>query len=299
MAKKKIVSWEQKRKRYGYIFILPFIIGAVFFIIVPVVTSLLYSFSSLLVTASGYTLDFKGFDNYAQLFTIDPNFRVTLLESVTDMIPNVAVSVMFSFFMASIINKRFIGRSAVRGILFLPVILSSGIYMQLSQADTVTQQMAQGSGAESAASVSAAFVNMLNTMQMDSGLVSFLVSSVERISVIVSMSAIPIVIFLAGFQSISSSIFEAAYMEGASKWEVFWKISFPMVSPLILVCVVYVIVDSLTNSANKMIYLIHETSFTQFKFGLGSAMVWCYMAIMLLIIGIVYLIINHFVSYSD
>lgn len=297
MANKKVISWEQKKKRYGYIFILPFIIGAIFFILIPLITSFRYSFSYIKVTTVGYDLEFKGLANYLNLFTVDPNFRKVLLDSVVNMIPNVAVSVMFSFFMASIISKQFKGRGLVRGILFLPVILSSGIYTQLSSADSITQNMQQG--VESTSSVSAAFVNMLNEMQISSGIVDFLVSSVERISVIVAMSAIPIVIFLAGFQSISSSIFEAAYVEGATKWETFWKISFPMVSPLILVCVIYVIVDSFTNSSNEMINLIHKTSFTNFDFGLSAAMVWCYMIVMLVIIGLVYFIINRFIYYND
>lgn len=136
-------------------------------------------------------------------------------------------------------------------------------------------------------------------LNLNQDLVTFLMESVNRIGTIVAMSAIPIVIFLAGFQSISPSIYEAAYMEGGTKWEVFWKISFPMISPLILVCVIYSIVDNFTKSSSVMINLVHRTIFNDFKFGLGSAMVWIFIVAVFGIIGITYAVINKYVFYYD
>ncbi|MDA3730851.1 sugar ABC transporter permease [Niameybacter massiliensis] len=295
-SKKKVVSWEKKRSRMGYVFILPFIIGSIVFLLIPVVTSLIYSLSKLTVNTTGYELEFVGLANFKQLVLVDPVYRKVLVEALTELI-NVPITVIFSFFMASLLNQKFRGRGLVRGIFFLPVILSSGVYIQLERMDQLVSQYAQTG--QDAYYFSGAFINLLNMMDLNQELILFLTSSVSRIGTIVAMSAIPIVIFLAGFQAISPSIYEAAYMEGGTKWEIFWKISFPMISPLILVCVIYSIVDNFTKSSSVMINLVHRTIFTEFKFGLGSAMVWIFIVVVFAIIGVAYAAINKYVFYYD
>ncbi|MGL4737186.1 MAG: carbohydrate ABC transporter permease [Cellulosilyticaceae bacterium] len=294
--KKKPVSWEQKKNRIGYIFIAPFMIGSIFFLLIPVITSLIYSLSELTVNTTGYDLTYVGFDNFKNLLMVNPTYRKVLFQSLMELI-NVPVTVIFSFFIASILNQKFKFRGLVRGVFFLPVILSSGVYIQLEQMDQLAAQYAQG-GSE-AYYFSGAFVNFLNMLNINQDLVMFLIDSVNRIGTIVAMSAIPIVIFLAGFQAISPSIYEAAYMEGGTKWEIFWKISFPMISPLILVCVIYSVVDNFTKSSSAMINLVHRTIFTEFKFGLGSAMVWIFIVLVFAIIGVTYAVINKYVFYYD
>lgn len=294
--KKKVISWEKKRNRMGYLFILPFMIGSVFFLLIPLITSLIYSLSELTVNTTGYELEFVGVDNFKQLILVDPTYRKVLVESLMELI-NVPITVLFSFFIASILNQKFRGRGLVRGIFFLPVILASGVYIQLEKMDQLVSQYAEGGG--EAYYFSGAFVNFLMMLNLNQDLILFLMESVNRIGTIVAMSAIPIVIFLAGFQSISPSIYEAAYMEGGTKWEVFWKISFPMISPLILVCVIYSVVDNFTKSSSGMINLVHRTIFTDFKFGLGSAMVWIFIIGVLGIIGLIYAVINKYVFYYD
>ena len=294
--KKKVISWEKKRNRMGYLFILPFMIGSVFFLLIPLITSLIYSLSELTVNTTGYELEFVGVDNFKQLILVDPTYRKVLVESLMELI-NVPITVLFSFFIASILNQKFRGRGLVRGIFFLPVILASGVYIQLEKMDQLVSQYAEGGG--EAYYFSGAFVNFLMMLNLNQDLILFLMESVNRIGTIVAMSAIPIVIFLAGFQSISPSIYEAAYMEGGTKWEVFWKISFPMISPLILVCVIYSVVDNFTRSSSGMINLVHRTIFTDFKFGLGSAMVWIFIIGVLGIIGLIYAVINKYVFYYD
>ncbi|MEG0318506.1 MAG: hypothetical protein RR627_01235, partial [Niameybacter sp.] len=201
-SKKKVVSWEKKRNRMGYIFILPFIIGSIFFLIIPVMTSLIYSLSKLTVNTTGYELEFVGLANFKQLLLIDPIYRKVLVDSLMELI-NVPITVIFSFFMASLLNQRFRGRGLVRGIFFLPVILASGVYIQLERMDQLVSQYA--STGQETYYFSGAFINLLNMMDLNQDLILFLTSSVSRIGTIVAMSAIPIVIFLAGFQSISPS----------------------------------------------------------------------------------------------
>jgi ABC-type sugar transport system permease subunit len=299
MKSSKAVSWERRKRWIGFRFVLPFVIGSVLFIILPVIKSLLYSFYTLRITNNGFELLFKGLQNYKQILLVETTFRESLLQSLLDLL-NVPVAIIFSFFIASLLNQKFHGRTLARGIMFLPVVLSSGILIQLGKMDSVSQMVQYSNQAEEGGlSITSAFSNMISQMNLNSGIINFLIGSVERISIIVSMSAIPIIIFLAGFQSISPSIFEAAYMEGATKWETFWKISFPMVSSLILVCVIYLIVDAFTNTSNAMINSIHNTIFFKFDFGLGNAMVWIYMLIIVALLGTVYGLLNRFIFYYE
>ena len=147
--------------------------------------------------------------------------------------------------------------------------------------------------------ISAQFVESLEAMGLGDGLVDFLMTSVNDISNLLYMSVIPTVIILAGLQSVSRSIYEASYVEGATAWEVLWKISLPMVSPLLLVSLLYCVIDSFTGVNNVIINRVSQECFRSFNFGIGTAIAWSYLIIVLVIVAIVYLIANRFVSYDS
>lgn len=200
--------------------------------------------------------------------------------------------------MASLLNAKFVGRSVARVILFLPVIVSSGLVTKLLKGYTM-ETLTSATETAAGAGLSGAIVNLMNRMSLSPTLVGFISGSVDRISDILTMAAVPIIIFLAGLQSVSPSIFEASYIEGATKWEVFWKICLPMVSPLILVTIVYSVIDSFTNVSNPVISDIHSTIFESIKFGVGTAKALSYMLIMGIILAVVYKIVSRFVFYQD
>ena len=299
--KKLHISMAGKRAVNGYLFILPWLLGFLLFYVRSLYMTVEFSLSDLTVLSTGgYNLEFVGLKNYYEAFFSHASFKQTLTTSIGNMVIDVPLIIFFSLFVAMMLNRKMKCRGLVRAIFFLPVLISSGIYLRLASVDQMTNMMQQGASSSGGdGSVATAFVNMLNSLNFDTSLINFLVSAVDRISTIVAMSAIPIIIFLAAFQSISPSIFEASYIEGATGWEVFWKISFPMVSSQILVCVVYTIIDSFTSSSNVMINLVHQTSFTSFNFGLGSAMVWIYMVIIFAIIGLIFAILNKHIFYYD
>ena len=294
----KSVSLSEKQKRWGFVFVAPFLVGLAFFIIFPLIQAISFSFSELKITPGGFSLTNVGLENYNYIFFVSTEFRSNLLSSIGNMAINVPICTLFAFFMASLLNGKFHGRTFARMILFLPVITSSGIISRLLGGYTL--QTLQNATTESTASgMSVAVVSLMNQMSLNQSLVNFISSTVERISDIVAISAVPIVVFLAGLQSISPSIFEAAHVEGATGWDVFWKISLPMISPLILVCVVYSVIDSFTNISNPVIESIHTTSFEKIKFGTGSAMAISYMIIMAVILLIVYKLISKFIVYQE
>ena len=296
--KNKRPSLEAKRVKVGYLFTLPFIIGAAVAIVYPIIVSVIYSFADITANASGYNIKFVGLGNYNNIFNIDPTFKRILLNTLKSTALNVPVVIIFSFFLASVLNTEFKGRGLARTVLFLPMILNSNLVKSILSGDAVMGSVTEKSSADTA-QISGAFEGFLSKLDIGTGVTDLLVSSVDNITNILAMSVIPIIIMLAGLQSVSKSVYEASYVEGATKWEVFWKISLPIVSPMILVSVIYCIIDSFTSVDNAVIEKVKAVSFTDLEFGLGSAMAWSYLLIVLAIVALVYLSVNRFVSYSD
>lgn len=145
-AGKRPRSLLEKQRVFGYLFIFPFIIGAACFILYPVILSVVFSFSEIQPNASGYTIAFRGVQNYAYLFLVDPSFRRTLVDTLKSTLVYVPVVVIFSFFIASMLNQPFRGRTAARSILFLPLILSSGAVMNLASGDMIHSAMENKQG---------------------------------------------------------------------------------------------------------------------------------------------------------
>lgn len=296
--KNKRPSLEAKRVKVGYLFTLPFIIGAAVAIVYPIIVSVIYSFADITANASGYNIKFVGLGNYNNIFNIDPTFKRILLNTLKSTALNVPVVIIFSFFLASVLNTEFKGRGMARTVLFLPMILNSNLVKSILSGDAVMGSVTEKSSADTA-QISGAFEGFLSKLDIGTGVTDLLVSSVDNITNILAMSVIPIIIMLAGLQSVSKSVYEASYVECATKWEVFWKISLPIVSPMILVSVIYCIIDSFTSVDNAVIEKVKAVSFTGLEFGLGSAMAWSYLLIVLAIVALVYLAVNRFVSYSD
>ena len=301
--KKHKHSLESKQRRYGYLFTLPFVIGCIVFVLYPLVEAVLYSFSDVsYVPGEGLSMSNFGMQNYQSVLGNNQEFKEALLSSLGTTGKNVVVVVVFAFFMASVLNTKFIGRGFVRSIMFLPVIISTGVAAALMNGDLATSSMAaqQGFAATgSEAAVSTTFGTMLTeTMGLSAGLVNFIMDAVKDISNITTLAAVSIVIFLAGLQSISGSIYEAAYMEGATAWETFWKISLPMVSPMILLSVVYTIVDSFTATDNAVIGKIHNVLMAS-DFAPGSTMAVIFSLIVLVVIGIIFAILSKIIFYQD
>lgn len=296
--KKERASLQARRRKYGYLFTAPFILGALVAIVYPIILSLVYSFGDVKATSAGYDISFVGIENYKWIFTVDASFNRTLVSTLKDTALNVPVVIIFSFFLASVLNSDFKGRGAARTILFLPLIMNSNIVMQILNSDAVRDNIEQ-KGSANTAVFSGVFAGFLEQLNISEGLTNLLTSSVDNIDNILAMSVIPIIIMLAGLQSVPKSVYEASYVEGATGWEVFWKISLPIVSPMILVSAIYCIIDSFTSVSNSLISRVKKECFTNLDFGIGSAMAWAYLLIVILIVAFVYLIINRYVSYSD
>ena len=278
MKKKKKLTLLQKRSLSGYLFILPWLVGFILFYVRSLIMTGQFAFSNLTMdtVSGGYKLDFVGLDNFIYAFRVHGSFKQVLTTSVLDMLIDVPLITFFSLFMAMLLNKKFPGRSIVRAIFFLPVILNSSA---ISAALELSQQMMSGGIATQVAETGAtagstlAFdVNYLIDMFMNLGLpatlLDYIVAAVARINDIIAASGVQIIIFIAALQSIPGSMYEVAKIEGATGYETFWKVTFPMVMPHIITNVVYTIVDSFTKS--DVVDLAYNVAFSEFNYGLSS-----------------------------
>ena len=295
---KSMQSYQGQKALWGFIFVSPWLLGFVFFFLVPLLTSFRYSFSKVEASSSGIQTTFVGLSNYIDALLVNPNFNRQLLESVLDIVIDVPLILIFSLFVAVILNQQFLGRSVARSIFFLPVILASGVIINL-EAESLVQAINQQQATSGGSGGLRAFE--LERIMLGAGvyptIVEYLTGSVGRIYEIVSLSGVQILIFLAGIQTISPTVYEAAKIEGATGYEAFLKITLPMVSPLILVNLVYTIIDSFARS--PVTDLILETGFDAFNFGLSSAMAWLYFISIMLILGISSYFISKKVFYQE
>ncbi|MBR2824459.1 MAG: sugar ABC transporter permease [Clostridia bacterium] len=298
--KTKPVTMQARRARTGYLFILPFIVGFVLFMLKPMIQSLTMSFNRVtLIPGQGFSQSWVAIDNYRHAFLVDPNFNQYLLDEISRMGVNTIATLVLSFVVAVILNQEFKGRTLARAIFFLPVILSSGILPGIEKQNEFYDMMAgvaASVGESSGVNISASLESLLSVSGVGSGIFDIIFQMIDAIYDIVMASGIQIIVFLTGLQSISPSLYEAADVEGCSAWEAFWKITFPMVSPLLLVNCIYTIVDFFMKNDNRVMELISEVMYQDFNFGVASAMSWVYFGVALLFILISSFIISRAVK---
>ena len=297
---RKPITMAQRRARTGYLFILPFIIGFILFMARPMIQSLIMSLSDVtMVPGKGYDMVWTGFNNYNTAMAVDPNFNQYLVEEISRMAINTIATLVLSFVIAVILNQDFKGRTLARAIFFLPVILSSGVLPGIESQNEFYDMMAGvAESVEGAAGVniSAALQDLLSVSGVGSGVFDVIFQMIDAIYDIIMASGIQIIVFLTGLQAISPSLYEAADVEGCTAWESFWKITFPMVSPLLLVNCIYTIVDFFMKNDNRVMERIATVMYKDFKFGVASAMSWIYFGVALAFILISSFIISRAVK---
>ena len=306
--RKRGASLDVRKARAGWIFILPFLIGFVLIYLPVVFDSIKYSFHEIkILVGGGYELKWVGWKNYSDAILVDTSFVTTLVAGLKQLVLDIPSIVLFSLFVAIILNQKIAGRAAFRAIFFIPVILTTGLIADIDAGNTMNDYMSNaegiddGSGEESQATeiVSVMDVeNLFRGMMIGTEIVEYVVQMVNNIFNIVNRCGVQMLIFLSGLQSISPAIYESCSIDGASGWETFWKITLPMVSPMILVNTVYTIIDAFTSSDNKVMAYI-STVYEQANGNvLSSAMSWMYFLIVILIIAAVAGILSAFIFYQ-
>ena len=299
--KNKLAGLQKRKAISGYLFISPFIVGFLVFMVKPLFQSLYMSFCDVQLGAGTFNPVWRGLFNYNYAFRVDAEYTRLLTEEITRMaIYSVAIMV-FSFFVALIINGNFKGRALVRSVFFLPVILASGVMLKLDSENALMAAVAATVevNAGGTAGITDAIQSILRTTGVGVRAFEQLFEIIDNIYDVAISSGIQIIIFLSGLQTISSSMYEAADIEGCTKWESLWKITFPMVSSLFLVNWIYTVVDFCMRSDNEIIEKITDLINVNLNYGLASAMSWAYFVLVMAIVGISSLIISKGVYYYE
>lgn len=305
------IPYEKKKGLYGYGFIALWFIGTLWLFIMPVLTSLWYSLcnTKLLdkagalevgMTSAGIYTEWNGFYNFTKAFTIDTTFLPKLGTALGEILPNTIVIMIFSLFIAVILNQKFRGRTLARAIFFLPVLIVTGPVISVINGDMTSQ------GVSDAAQFSTLFktdlvtelmefLGIYNLNQTFTDIIKDITSGVLNL---VWNSGIQILIFLSALQTIPPSAKEAASIEGATAWEFFWKITFPYISPMILSNLVYTVIDAFVSTDNVVMEYVLAQS-RNWEYGYSAALAWIYFAIVGACLGIICVIINRFVYYEN
>lgn len=289
-SKKHKLSLHQRDQLKGYIFILPFLIGVIFFFIYPISLSIRLSFGEI-TDIVGLKTKFVGFENYIQAFIVDVDFLPTFWESVRKTLINFPLSIILSLIIAIMLNRDIKCKGLFRVIFFIPFLLGSGEVMQ--------QLLNQG--------VQRSVLNVMDGKIIPYNVLSYFGDTIMNafqtiFSVLIQVlwnSGVQILIFLSGLQGISPSLYEAAKIDGATEWEIFWKVTIPMISPIMLLNMVYTLVASFTAVDNPLLSYIQTYGFQNAKFCYAATLGWIYFIFIGLVVALVFGIMKKYMHTNE
>ncbi|MCL2605317.1 MAG: sugar ABC transporter permease [Defluviitaleaceae bacterium] len=290
----------------GYLFIAPFVLGFLAFMAYPLYQNIRMAFSTVTVDFANdeFSMAWAGLENIRRALLVDPDFTQYLVEELIAMGLLVLPVLIFSLFIAVLLNRAFPGRGFVRAVFFLPVILASGVLVGIETNNSLLSLVSEQIQNQNAmrANVTGVIESIL-VAEFGAGVadrfIEYIMAVVNQIYTIAMASGIQIVIFLAGLQTINPSIYEASSIEGATGWENFWKITFPMISPMILVVVIYSIVDFMSRTDGEIMGMIDIVVNRWREFGFGSAIAMIYFTVIAAVLAIVGFLISKLVYYYD
>ncbi len=283
MKKKRYHKLLTPTDKTGLLFVLPFIIGFIWLFMKPLIESLRYTFHRVTVGPDGLLLDPIGFENWEYMFNADAAFVKSLFTMASGMLVQILVIMFISIFLAVLLVDKFPGRLFFRTALFLPMIFGAAVLMK-------------------------AFHNfggdkiMISGMQADTELTGFVKDIIASFGVLAPVIerftqysgtlfnllwsiSLQIIIFIIGLQAIPSHLYEVAKMEGATKWETFWKITFPLLTPSILLCLIYSIIDYFNSSTNSIVMLIDTNMIGRLDYACTQS--WAYSVMIFALVLIV------------
>ena len=310
--KKSRISYEKKKGLYGYGFIAIWIVGVIYMFIIPIFQSAWYSmcYTELVstpeqaaqrgMTSAGIYTEWNNFGNYEEALFKNQDYLPKLTESLGGMVPQVIIVMIFSLFIALLLNQKFRGRTFARAVFFLPVLVATGPVLAVIRGDI------SNNGISSGEQFSALFqtdlvdelLEFLGIYNLSEQLTTTIQTITSDIFNLLWSAGIQILIFLAALQQIPTSAKEAASMEGATGWEFFWKITFPMISPMILANLIYTVIDTFIDSENAVMKIVLAQS-RNLKYGLSAAMAWIYFLIVAVALAIIVAIVSKFVFYEN
>lgn len=294
MKKKKYRGIEQLKARYGWYFILSWVIGVVLFFAVPVIQSIIYSFSDMAITENGTQTEWVGLGNYRYIINEHTDYLKWLSSSITSFLYSLPIIVLLSMVLALLLNQKFRGRLFFRALYFMPVIIASGVVIKLLSTMS-GDDMTSSSVSDSVSGAMFSVQDIINVLDLPSEVAEYIQKIISNIFDLIWNSGIQTVLFLAGLQSIPSYLYEASKVEGATKWEEFWFITFPMLSNVTLLVIIYTMVELFINSNNTLVSQVYSLMRAA-VYDETSAMMWFYFLIIGAVMGLLVLAYRKFLQ---
>ncbi len=292
----KKLSYERKKSYYGYLFISIWFVGFLVLFLSPFIQSVRYSLSKVTIEQGYVGMQWVGFKNYINLFTENTDFLPAFTGTITSVLMKTPLIIVFSLFIAVILNQNFHGRVLARALFFLPVIISGGIAIEIMNGNSLLN-LASSSDTASAMFQSKSISDMLLSAGLSPTAIDYVQNTVDSIFQLSWNSGIQILIFLAGLQSIPRSMYEVAEVEGSNAWVTFWKVTMPMLAPMLIVNVFYTVVDNMISYSNNMFRLIDSYS-NGLLFDQSAAMAILNFVVIMAMVLLIYLIGNRHIHYT-
>lgn len=284
--KKRGLSITRQNKLAGVGFISPWLIGLAVFFVFPFINTVRLSFSDV-VNIKGFQMEWVGWRFYERLFVSDIQFLPKFGAVFADAFIDLPLIIVFSLIIAVMVNKKILARGFFRGVFFLPVLLGSGEIMQQLLGVGMT------TGADGAAVEAMSRGVMVTDVLVEylGGTVSEWVQLfLDRITTVLWASGVQIILFISGLCGISPSLYEAAKVEGANEWDIFWKITVPMISPILQLNIIYTLIDSFAYRNNELVnYILDKAKDLEYSY--SATMSWVYfLSVFVVIVGVFFAI---------
>lgn len=290
VIRKKLRKRKIKETLDGYFFVFPYVIGILFFFLMPLAFSLWISLGDYSLMQGGFKVDWAGLKHYNEAVMVNIEFTANFAQAVKDAAIKTPLVVVFSLIIAIVLDKQKRGAFIFKIIFFLPFLLGSGNVMR----QLLGMDVAGGS------------ISMARGVLLPDELMSYIgpgaynvaAAFLDNITLVLWRTGIPVILFLSALENIPKSLYEASTVDGASEWEKFWKITLPMITHIMLLTIVYSIIESFTDPSNPMVDMFYNYAFRGLKYSLSAAMSWIYFAFILVLVLIVFAVMRPFM-HSD
>jgi ABC-type sugar transport system permease subunit len=282
------LSWKLRNTIDGYLFISPWLIGFAVLVASPLIFSFWLSLQKVTALAP-LQAHYIGVENYKEALFIDVKFVPGVAVEIWHLALDLPIILVFSLSVALLVSQRVFARAFFRAVLFMPVVIGSAFVIQ--------QLAGQGVGQQALVSDTSSLQQAIE-IYVGKGSLAPILTLINQIVFILWQSGIQILIFIAALHSIPQHLYEAAHVDGGSNWGIFWKITLPLLTPFILVNVVYTIVDSFTGPFNQTLAYIHDQALAgQLRLDYGAALGWIYFMVIFLILTVIMVWSARYVQY--
>lgn len=285
-----------KRERMGFVFILPWLIGALIFFVYPFLQSIWFAFCNLTFSESGLQSKFVGLSNFNTVFLESPAVFQKFVSSIGEMLVELLMIITLSFFLAIILNQNFVGKTFARAVFSIPLIVSTGVLLSIFKGNLFSES--QNALQESTIFNAEGMQRLLESSGVGSGIIETVVSQVNNIVDMLWKSGVQIIVFLSGIQSIPLSFYEVCDIEGATAWQKFWRVTFPLMMPFCFLNIIYTIIDSFTYYSNPVMMQI-MTYFNNLQYSLSDALALAYFIVIAIIAGIIAKLLSKRIVYIE